>query len=67
MIKYIKNLFELEEEDYYKPVRVSNFYSNNHIEYENNGDRNKTISLKKYFNEFKPYLKVSREIWYREN
>ena len=30
---YIKNLFEREkeEENYYKPVRVSNFWSNNYL------------------------------------
>ena len=52
----VKNLFE-QEEDYYKPVRVGNFHSNNYIEYENNGDRNKTPSIKEYLDEIKPYLK----------
>ena len=34
-----KNLFKHEEEEnYYKPVRVSNFWSNNYIEYESNDD-----------------------------
>ena len=43
-IRYIKNLFEHEEEEiYYKPVRVSNFWSNNFMEYESNADRNKTL------------------------
>ena len=33
MLGRVKNLFEQEEkEDYYKPVRVGNFYSNNYIE-----------------------------------
>ena len=42
----IKNLFEhdKEEANYYKPVTVSNFWSNNYIEYGSNGDRNKTLS-----------------------
>ena len=30
----VRNLFDKEKEDYYKPV---------HIEYESNGDRNKTL------------------------
>ena len=34
IIRDFKNLFEHEEEDYYKPVRESNFWSNNYIEYE---------------------------------
>ena len=38
-------------------MRVSNFWSNNYTEYENNGDRNKTLSVEEYFNKIKPYLK----------
>ena len=42
----MKNLFEDEEkENYSKTVRVINFWSNNYIEYESNGDKNKTISV----------------------
>ena len=43
----IKSSFEHEneEENYYKPVRVNNFWSKNYIEYESNGVRNKTLSL----------------------
>ena len=37
-------------------LRVGNFFSNNYIEYESNGDRNKTLSSKKYINETKPCL-----------
>ena len=59
IIKDAKNLLELEngEKDYYKPVRVRNFWSNNHSEYESNGDRNKTLSVEKYLNKVKPWLK----------
>ena len=34
IIRDIKKLFEQQEEDYHKPVRVGNFYRNNYIEYE---------------------------------
>ena len=51
------NLFEHEEENYYKPVRVSNFQSNNYIEYESNGDINKTLAVEEFLNKIKPYLK----------
>ena len=38
------NLFEHEEEENcYKPVKVSNFWSNNYIAYESNCDRNETL------------------------
>ena len=46
-----------EEKDYYKPVRVGNFWSNNYIEYESNRDRNKTLSLQEYLIETRTYLK----------
>ena len=48
---------EKEEENYCKPQRVSNFCSNNYIEYESNGDRNKALSFEEYLNKIKPYLK----------
>ena len=59
MLRDIKNLFEHEEEveNYYKPVRVSNFWSNNYIEYESKGDRNKTLPVEEYLNKIRPYLK----------
>ena len=46
----IKNVFEHEEEEenYYKPVRVNNFWSNNYIECESNRDRNKALSIIPY-------------------
>ena len=53
IIRDIKNLFE-QKEDYYKPVRVVNFCSNNYIEYESNGDRYKTLPIEEYL---RPYLK----------
>ena len=58
ILRHIKNLFEHEEEEnYYKPVRVSNFWSNNSIEYESIGDINKTLSVEEYLNKIVPYLK----------
>ena len=36
---------------------VSKFYSNNHIEYESIGDRNKKLSVEEYFNETRSHLK----------
>ena len=53
----ITNLFEHENENYYKPVRLNNFWSNNYIEYESNSDRNKTLSVEECLNKIRPYLK----------
>ena len=51
MIRDIRTPFEQQEEkDYYKPKRASNFSNNNYTEYESNGDRNRNLSLYKYFN-----------------
>ena len=49
-------LFE-QEEDYYDPKRVNNFWNNNYIEYENNGNKNTNLSLDKYLNKIKTYLR----------
>ena len=59
ILRDIKNLFEHEEEEenYYKPLRVSNFWSNKYIEFERNGDRNKTLSFEEYLNKIRRYLK----------
>ena len=50
---HIKNLFE----EYYKPVRVNNFWSNNYIEYKSNSDRYRTLSVEEYLDKITPSLK----------
>ena len=50
------NISEQEKEDYYKPVRVGKFWSRNYIEFENNGDKNKALSIKENLNKIRPYL-----------
>ena len=58
ILRDIKDLFEHEEEEnYYKPVRVRIFCTNSYIEYEINGDRNKTLSAEEYFNKIRPHFK----------
>ena len=57
-IRYIRILFKQEkEEDYHEPKRVSNFWINNYIEYDSNGDKNRNLSLDKYFNKIESYLR----------
>ena len=54
----IKNLLKHEEEENYcKLVRVSNIWSNNYIEYESKGDRNKRLSVEEYLNKIRSYFK----------
>ena len=47
-LEIIRNLFEHEgqEENFYKPVKVSNFWSNNYIDYESKGEKKKHYQLK---------------------
>ena len=56
MLRDIRNIFKHEKADYYKPVRINNFWNNNYIEYKTKGDR-KTLSVKKYLHKIRPYLK----------
>ena len=39
------------------PLRVSIFWSNNYIECESKGDKNKTLSFEEYLNKIRSYLK----------
>ena len=57
IIKDIRALFEQQEEDYYEPKRVTNFWNNNYIEYESNGNKNRNLSLHEYYNKNRPYLR----------
>ena len=56
IIRDIRRLFE-QEDDYYKPERVRSLWNNNYFEYESNGDKNGNLSLDKYLNKIKPYLR----------
>ena len=42
--RHIRTFFE-EEDDYYKPINLGNFWNDNYIEYESNGDKNKNPSI----------------------
>ena len=55
LIRDFRTLFE-QDEGYYKPERVSNFWSNNYIECESNGDKNRNLSLDEYLDKTEPYL-----------
>ena len=50
-----RTLFE-PEEHYYGPVRISNAFDDDFIQYENNGDKDKTLSIKEYLDKIIPYL-----------
>ena len=56
VIRDIRTFFK-QEDNYYKPIRVVNFWSNNYIEYESSGDRNKNLSVKEHLDKIKPCLR----------
>ena len=58
IVRDIRNHLENEErENYYKPVRVINFWSNNYIEQESKSYRNKRLSVEEYLIKIRLYLK----------
>ena len=46
--RIVRDVMALEDDDYYKPIRIGNFWSNSYIEYESSGDRKKTLPVKEY-------------------
>ena len=56
IIRDIRTLFK-QEDDFYKPIRVGNFWNGNYIKYESSGDKNKNLSVKEYLDKTKPYLR----------
>ena len=56
-IRVVRNLFNQSiDEDYYKLINTKIAFNGSYIEYENNGDKSKTSSLKKYLSMIRPYL-----------
>ena len=46
-----------QQEHYYKPKIVSNFWNKSYIEYESNADENRNLLLDEYLNKIEPYLR----------
>ena len=55
ILRDIRTLSE-PEEDYYKPIKILNAFDDNFVEYESNGEKGKTLSVKEYIDKIKPYL-----------
>ena len=56
-IKDIERLFDLSiGEDYYKPIIVNGAFSNNYIQYESKGDKDKILTVNEYLDMTRPYL-----------
>ena len=59
IFRNIKNFFEYEKEveNWYKPVRVNNFWNNSYIKYKGNSDENKILSVEEHLDKIRPYLR----------
>ena len=49
-------MYESDKEDYYKPIRMGNAFSSNYIEYESNGEKDKTLFIDDYLDMIRQYL-----------
>ena len=47
----------MKKKIFYKSKIVNNFWNNNYIEYESNGDKKNNLSVDKYLNKIKPFLR----------
>ena len=56
IIRDIRTLFE-QEDVYYNPIRVGNFWNSNYVKHESNDNINKTLPVKEFLNKIKPYLR----------
>ena len=56
VLRDIISLYESDKEDYYKPIRIGNAFSSNYIEYESNGDKDKTLFIDDYLDTIRQYL-----------
>ena len=54
-LDYLLN--KLVEEDYYKPTEVKSAFDGSYMLYESEGDKDSRLSIDKYFNIIRPYLK----------
>ena len=56
IIRDVRNLFDLPiDKDYYKPIITNRSFNNSYIEYENKGDKDKTLSINKYLYKIRSY------------
>ena len=41
-------MYDCIDEDYYVPIKINSAFNNNYIEYQINGDKDKTLSIEEY-------------------
>ena len=54
----VKDLFDSStDEDYYKPITVNGAFSNNYIQYESKGNKDKILTVDEYLDIIRSYLR----------
>ena len=56
VLRGIRVLVESDNDQFFKPIKVVYAFSSNCIEYESDGDNDKSLSIKEYLNKIRPYL-----------
>ena len=54
-IQYLFN--NMDEENYYEPIKTKHDFDDNYIKYESRGDKDTNLSLEEYLNIIRPYLR----------
>ena len=56
-IEQIKKLISIPQKDVYNPIKISGAFNDNYIEYKSNSEKDKSISIKKYLDNIRSYLR----------
>ena len=49
--------YQKEKENYYKPVKANNIWSDNYNEYKSNGNKNRILLIEEYLDKIRAYLR----------
>ena len=50
----LSDLLQQSHKDYCEPKKANNFWNNNYMKYESNGDENRNLSIDDYLKKLKP-------------
>ena len=56
-IRDIEDLFDNDDDNYYKPILIKSSFKDNYKHYESRGDQDKKLSVKQYLYKIMPYLR----------
>ena len=57
LILKVKQPKKNNRKDVYKPIKISGAFSDNFVEYQSNGNRDRSISIARYLNNIKEHLR----------